>query len=43
MYSCGRPSVILDVSPIAMKAAASERIEELAKPKRHITGYTDNR
>ena len=34
VYSIGRPSVIWQVTEMALKAQVSDRIRELAKPKR---------
>ena len=43
MYSCGRSSVIWDVSPFAMKSNCSARVEELANPKRLPPEYREDR
>lgn len=43
VYSAGRSSVIWDVSPLAMKANPSDRIEELSKSKKMAMGYTEDR
>jgi len=43
LNSCGRSSVIWDVSPLAMKTRTSDRIEELAQPKKLASEYTEDR
>ncbi|XP_032220697.2 uncharacterized protein LOC5519894 isoform X2 [Nematostella vectensis] len=40
-FSCGRPSVILKVNPLAMKAEPSDRVVELAKPKQTIPEFEE--
>lgn len=43
MYSCGRSSVIWQVSPLAMKNNANQRVEELAQPHKLPSGYQEDR
>ncbi|XP_038045488.1 testicular haploid expressed gene protein-like isoform X2 [Patiria miniata] len=43
VYSCGRNSVIWDVSPIAMKAESSQRVTELSRFKVPPPAYIEDR
>ena len=43
VHSVGRSSVILDVSPIAMKGNASARVEELSHPKKPNATFKEDR
>lgn len=43
LHSCGRSSVIWNVSPVAMQTQTSRRIEQLATPKQIHSEYKEDR